>query len=306
MNLNRIQIGALILLFLVLASATNGENLPDAKLKALIVDGQNNHKVWPKTTRMMKKYLEETGLFTVDVATTKPSGTDEDFRPEFNKYDVVVTNYNGAPWPKQTQEDFVEFVKSGGGLVVVHAADNSFANWKEYNEMIGLGGWGGRNEKSGPYVYYNDKGEIVRDSSKGRGGHHGAQHPFVVVIRNPDHPITRGMPKAWLHEKDELYDYLRGPAKNMTVLATSFASQSKGGSGRHEPMLMTIEYGKGRVFHTPMGHGDYSQECVGFIVCLQRGTEWAATGKVTIGIPKDFPTLDKVSKRPFKSATNGK
>ncbi|MEE2642062.1 MAG: ThuA domain-containing protein, partial [Planctomycetota bacterium] len=200
-----------------------------------------------------------------------------------------------------TQKSFVDYIEKGGGFVVVHAANNAFGNWKEYNEIIGLGGWGGRNEKSGPYVYFNDKGEVVRDSSKGRGGHHGPQHPFAIVTRDAEHPITRGMPKAWLHEKDELYDYLRGPATNMNVLATALAAKEKGGSGRHEPMLMTIRYGKGRVFHTPMGHGEYSQECVGFIVSLQRGAEWAATGKVTQEIPKDFPGLDEVSKRKYEA-----
>ena len=65
---------------------------------------------------------------------------------------------------------------------------------------------------------------------------------------------------------------------------------------------MTIQYEKGRVFHTPMGHADYSQECVGFIVSLQRGAEWAATGKVTQPIPADFPTPGKTSTRPFSTA----
>jgi type 1 glutamine amidotransferase len=108
------------------------------------------------------------------------------------------------------------------------------------------------------------------------------------------------MPREWLHAQDELYDKLRGPAENMQILATAYASPDYGGSGKHEPMLMTISYGKGRVFHTPMGHADYSDECVGFIVSLQRGTEWAATGKVTqTEIPQDFPTADAVSVRKF-------
>lgn len=269
-------------------------------LKALIVDGQNNHGNWPTTTRMMKKYLEETGLFAVDVATTAKEGTDSSFKPEFGKYQVVVSNYNGADWPRETQEAFVKYVAGGGGFVVVHAANNSFGNWKEYNEIIGLGGWGGRNEKSGPYVYLDEKGKLVRDESKGSGGHHGPQHPFQIIVRDAEHPVTKGMPREWLHANDELYDLLRGPAENMRVLATAFAAKEKGGSGRHEPMIFTVEYGKGRVFHTPMGHGNDSQECVGFITTLQRGAEWAATGKVTTKIPSDFPTADKVSSRKFQ------
>ncbi|MEX1040995.1 MAG: ThuA domain-containing protein [Pirellulaceae bacterium] len=271
----------------------------DAKLKALIVDGQNNHGVWPKTTQMMKGFLEETGRFTVDVATTPPQGESlAGYRPKFAEYDVVVSNYNGDRWPKETEQDFVEYVKGGGGFVVVHAANNAFGDWDEYNQIIGLGGWGGRNEKSGPYVYFDEQGELVRDKTPGRGGNHGPQHPFQIVVRDAEHPITKGMPKAWMHTQDELYDLLRGPGENMKVLATAYADSAKGGTGRHEPMLMTISYGNGRVFHTPMGHAEYSMECVGFISSLQRGTEWAATGKVTIAIPDDFPEANEESARP--------
>lgn len=283
-------------LLLVVAPLLHAE----APLKALIVDGQNNHGNWPTTTQMMKQYLTETKLFDVDVATTAKSGTDPSFKPEFKKYDVVVSNYNGAPWPDETKQAFVDYVQGGGGFVSVHAANNAFGNWPEYNEMIGLGGWDGRSEKSGPYVYLDDQGKLVRDKSKGAGGSHGSQHPFLIIIRDGDHPITKGMPSEWMHANDELYDRLRGPAENMQVLGTAFAAKDKGGTGRHEPMLMTIQYGKGRVFHTPMGHGNDSQECVGFITTLQRGTEWAATGKVTVPVPSDFPTADKVSQRKFK------
>lgn len=264
-------------------------------LKALILDGQNNHD-WRATTPLLKRWLEETDLFHVDVATSPPGSDLSHFQPEFSKYDVVISNYNGQPWSVATQESFLKYVRDGGGFVVVHAANNAFGSWKEYNEIIGLGGWGGRNEDSGPYVYFQD-GEIVRDTSPGNGGSHGSQHAFQVVIRDPDHPITRGMPNSWLHGKDELYDRLRGPGTNMEVLATAYSDPAQGGRGQHEPMIMTIQYGKGRIFHTPMGHADYSMKCVGFITTYQRGTEWAATGEVTIPIPEEFPTRDKVSNR---------
>lgn len=166
----------------------------------------------------------------------------------------------------------------------MHAADNSFPKWAEYNEMIGVGGWGGRNEKSGPKLHWED-GKILRDTSPGGGGHHGAQHEFVVEIRDPAHPITKGLPVKWKHAKDELYDSLRGPAANLTVLATAFSDKQFGGTGRHEPMVMAISYGKGRVVHNAMGHAVYSLGDTGFQAVLARGCEWAATGQVTLPAP---------------------
>jgi type 1 glutamine amidotransferase len=265
--------------------------------KAIIVDGQNNHKNWPDTTKMMKKYLEDTKRFTVDVATTAAKGKDPNFRPEFKKYDLVVSNYNGEAWPEETQAAFEAFVTSGGGFACIHAADNAFPEWPAYNEMIGLGGWGGRSEKSGPYVYLDESGKAVRDESNGSGGHHGPQHPFQIVDLDAEQPITKGMPRTWMHVNDELYDKLRGPGRNMHILATTFSDPAFGGTGHHEPMILTLDYGKGRVFHTPMGHGNDSQSCVGFITTFIRGCEWAATGKVTEPIPADFPTADKTSER---------
>jgi len=263
------------------------------KISVLLIDGQNNH-AWKKTTPVLVDILEKSGHFAVDVATSPPGKDLAGFRPKFAKYDVVVSNYNGRMWPQETQRDFVEYMRGGGGFVVVHAADNAFGKWPEYNEIIGIGGWGGRNEKSGPYVRWRD-GKIVRDTQKGRGGGHGSQHDFIVETREPNHPIMKGLPTRWLHAKDELYDKMRGPAKNLTVLATSFADPKQRGSGEHEPMLLTIDYGKGRCFHTMLGHGPRAMQCVGFQITLLRGTEWAASGKVTItGVPDDFPTAEKV------------
>lgn len=284
-----------------------------APMKALIVNGQmNRDHDWKVSSLILKQILEQDGLFKVDFATSPPKGSNmEDFKPNFNVYDVVVLDYDGDYWSEQTRSAFVEYVNSGGGVVIYHSSNNAFPNWIEYNEITGLGGWGGRNEKSGPYIRWRD-GKIIRDISPGPGGSHPPQHAFQVVIRDKNHPVTKGLPEKWMHAQDELYSELRGPAKNLTVLATAYADPKKGGTGEHEPVLFTVNYGKGRVFHTVFGHARHlpvpSMECVGFIITLQRGAEWAATGKVTQKVPTDFPSATEVrtwknSKKPESGAS---
>ena len=146
--------------------------------------------------------------------------------------------------------------------------------------LIGIGGWGGRNEKSGPYLRLRGL-QWTRDLAAGPGGGHGPQHEFVVEVREPQHPIVRGLPARWLHTKDELYHGLRGPAENVTVLASAHSAATK----EHEPMLMVVPYGQGRVFHTTLGHAVEAVNGLGFQLTLARGTEWAATGRVTLPAP---------------------
>lgn len=268
-----------------------------APIKALLLDGQNNHQ-WAVTSPELKKILEADGLCTVDVATAPAKGGDiAAFKPDFAKYQVVVSNYNGELWSPETREAFEKYVSGGGGFVPVHAANNAFPEWKAYNEMIGLGGWGGRNEKSGPKLRLRD-GKWTADTAAGPGGHHGQQHEFLMVTRAPGHPIMAGLPAKWMHGKDELYDTLRGPAQNVTVLASAYSATTVGGTGEDEPLLLTIDYGKGRVFHTALGHAMEAIKCAGFATTLRRGVEWAATGKVAQKVPGDFPTAEKVSTRP--------
>ena len=119
-----------------------------------------------------------------------------------------------------------------------------------------------------------------------------------MVTRAPEHPIMAGLPNKWMHCQDELYDQLRGPARNVTVLASAISDPATGGTAEDEPLLMTIAYGKGRVFHTALGHGLEAIKCQGFATTLQRGVEWAATGKVTQKVPGDFPNETTTRSRP--------
>lgn len=274
----------------------------DEKIKVLVIDGQNNHGAWSKTTPLIIKTLEKAGRFDVTHTQTPAAGKakpnyskcqpevkdmPEDlqkewakWRPDFSKYDVIVSNYNGVLWPDEVRAAFEKYMKEGGGLVVVHAADNAFAQWQEYNKMIGVGGWYGRNEKCGPKIYW-ENGKLVKDNSPGKAGSHGKKAPVILENQAPDHPVMKGMPAKWMHPLDEIYCNMRGPAENITVLATAYSDKKQSGSGKQQPTLMALSYGKGRVIHEMLGHDERGFMGLGFQETLKRGTEWAATGKVT-------------------------
>jgi type 1 glutamine amidotransferase len=287
------------------AAAPADDKKPEGKIKVILIDGQNNHN-WKATTPLLKKELEDTGRFTVDVSSNLKEGDKPGeikdtvpFPPDLSKYDVLLSNYNGAAWPAEFQKSLEEKLKEGKiALVIVHAANNSFGNWAEYNKMIGMG-W--RGAGAGDRLTLDADGKEVRvEKGKGPGAGHGAGHAFKIVVRDSEHPITKGMPKEWMHAQDELYHGMRGPIENVHLLATAFSDKAKGGTGEHEPMIWTITYGKGRVFHTPMGHDLNGMRCIGFATTLRRGTEWAATGQVTLPIAQDFPTAEKTSSIPAK------
>ena len=291
-------LGALSLGLLAAAGTAAPVQKAGSKLRVVLIDGQNNHD-WRSTTPVMKKALEDTGRFRVDVSTYLnpndkrglPAGWKSvPFPPDLSKYDVVLSNYNGASWPKEFNHALDVRLKEGKvGLVIVHAANNSFGGWKEYNQMIGMG-WRGANYGRRLKVDENGK-EVIVPKGEDLGSSHRYTGPFAVVIRDPEHPVTKGMPREWMHARDELYDNMRGPIEHVHLLATAYSKGTK----TNEPMIWTVTYDKGRVFHTPMGHDVNAMHCVGFLTTLARGTEWAATGNVTLPLPSNFPTEKKAS-----------
>lgn len=234
---------------------------PGQAIKTLLVTGQNNHNWW-YTSRVHADTLEATGHFDVTI-TERPEKDLAD--PAFlSGFGLIVLDYNAAErWPAAAEKHFVDAVRGGTGLVAIHAANNAFDGWEDYERMLALL-W--------------RKGETS----------HGKFHEFKVEITDKAHPITHAL--ADFTTPDELYHKMVNPrGATYTLLARAMSSTESGGSGNFEPMALTVAFGKGRVFATPLGHVWKGQEGSkvsvvnpGFRAMLVRGAEWAATGTVTL------------------------
>ncbi|HVW85747.1 MAG TPA: family 16 glycoside hydrolase [Bryobacteraceae bacterium] len=279
-------------LFLILAVAlSSAAQSAHRTLSVLIIDGINNHD-WAAATRAIRSTLEGTGRFRVDVCTWPQ-------KPDFARYDVVVNNFNGGHlpdgvrWPRETELALEKYVRDGGGLVIFHAANNAFLQWPEYNEMIGLG-W--RDKSFGPGLAVVQNKVVTVPQGSGLDPGHGPRHDFELFVLDKDHPITRGLPAHWTHPAEQLTHGQHGPAHGLTVLTYAYSEVSRQG----EPMDWIRQYGKGRVYTTMLGHTwkdepNPNLDDVSFQALFARGTEWAATGTVTL--PADLG---------WKSLMNGK
>ena len=244
-----------------------------AKIQTLIITGQNGHD-WRGTTPILRKLLEDTGRFEVRVTEEFRGAGPDTLAP----YDLVVLNYYDKKqpalrWGERAENALLNFVRSGKGLVVYHFSIAAFEGWSEFEKMSGAN-WRPNN------------------------GHHSARHDFTVTIKDVDDPIVCGMKASFAEADDELYANLKWqPEGSYHVLAAAWddhalyqgtSSQPIPGPGIFQPMLWTVKYGTGRVFVTALGHDPAAMRGSGFITTLQRGSEWAATGKATIPIPDEI------------------
>ena len=253
--LRRPLAAALFLLSPLSFSVLSAEPIP-----LLLITGENNHDC-KYTSAVHKATLEKTGRFTVDF-TEKPAATLADAEG-LKKYKAFVLDYNGKRWGEAAETNFLAAVKGGTGVAVIHAANNAFSGWVEYEKLVG---------------------DCWRE-----GTGHGKFHRFDVTITDRDHPITKDLPDLKAHP-DELYHklvHMHGVERR--VLATALSSKESNGTGNEEPMIIVLQYGQGRVFHTPLGHvwrnAEETKASVNdpqFQLLLARGTEWAATGECTI------------------------
>jgi hypothetical protein len=281
------------------------------RLKILIIDGINNH-TWQIATAAIGEILTDTGTFVVDVSTTPPESADgaawEAWHPDFNHYDAVVINFNSGhdakavTWPAPVRTAFEEYVRNGGGMISFHAANNTFLLWPDYNQMIGMG-W--RPKAFGPSVHIGENDEvIVVPAGEGFDPNHPRRLDFQIHVRDTGHPITKDMPQVWLHPSEQLTHGQHGAVRGFTFLTYAHSPVTN----QNEPMDWVHDFGKGRVYVTMLGH-TWAKEpspdlnCVGFQTLLARGVEWAASGSVTIPIPRDFPGPDRISLHPLKCVT---
>ncbi len=274
-------------------------------IRVLITDGHSNHD-WKRTTALVGGILRGTGLFTVGVSTA-PSREDDpawkSWSPRFSDYDVVIQNYNnmggGASWPEPARKALEHFVLGGGGLFILHSANNAFPEWEEYNRMIGMG-W--RPVSYGFALKLASHGDVIRiPPSEGSETNHG-KRTDRIIHRTGEDPVHAGMPSAWMTPLVEVYTHARGPAENVTVL--SWAEEPT--THEHWPIEWTIQYGKGRVYNSTFGHVWKNEQdpvdlrCAGFQTVLIRALQWLAHRPATWPVPPDFPTAEHVSLRPLQ------
>lgn len=274
-------------------------------IKVLIVDGMSNHD-WEQTTRIVRAIYALGGFFSVDV-TTAPrvaaASAWEAWKPDFSRYEVVLMNYNSgdAPgslnWPADKRALLEGFVRGGGGLYILHAANNSFPDWPEYNKMIGTG-W--RTSGFGSAIKVeNDLRLTLIPPGTGPGTGHGnrSDAPIRILKR---HPINKGYPDAYLASTLEIYQYARGPAADCQVLSYAYDGPASGGSKLNWPIEILIGYGKGQVYNATPGHvwaGDSMPDAVrdvSFQTTLLRATEWLARKEILYPVPAAFNTETKV------------
>ena len=229
------------------------------KIPVLLITGANNHW-WQWTHLELVKILEESGKFEVTVTTDPETAL---ATGDLSRYRAFVLDYNRRErWSREAEGRFLEHVADGTGVALVHAADNAFEGWEEYEKLAALC-W-----------------------REGTG--HGRFHSFDVKVTDRDHPITRDMPDLVGHP-DELYHKLvHMHDTDYRVLATAHSSKESGGTGEDEPMVVVKEYGQGRIFHNILGHAwpgvegsKISFQNPQFRDLMVRGTEWAATGEVS-------------------------
>ncbi|MFZ5829982.1 MAG: ThuA domain-containing protein [Planctomycetota bacterium] len=224
-------------------SPDQGTQLPENGIRVLIVSGIDwKGHLFKETGPALREVLEKDPRIDVRLV------EDADFLSSdaIDKYDVLFLHFkNYLPLLNDdaAKKKLTEFVGNGKGLVVFHFAQGAFPEWPEFEKLAGR--------------------TFLWGASK-----HDKRGPFSVRIADPQHPITRGLQDFEID--DELYHTLHGDTP-IHVVATARSNMT----GKDEPIAFVLEYGKGRVFHTPLGHDVKAITNAGAAELIRRGTVWA-------------------------------
>jgi type 1 glutamine amidotransferase len=225
----------------------------------LVLTGQGEHG-WQLTSPCLRRLLAEIGRFDVRVCES-PVGLTARTLADF---DVLVDHRAAPAQENETEQAIAGFVAAGKGLVVTHAA---------LGRGIGLSA----PDAARPRARTESLGQSLdHRPASAENSAHTPVHFLEVKIARPEHPIARGMNKSF-KTADAVYRGLAVPP-SAEVIATA----QEGGSGKEESVLFTYAQGKGRVFACALGHDAAAMQEREFIFTFARGTEWAATGSVTL------------------------
>jgi len=221
--------------------------------RILIITGEDGHK-WRETTPILKAQIEQDSRMHVEVLDDLKKLETTDLSP----YAALILHFkNDDPnIPGRSAFDALSnYVRKGGGLVIVHYASCAFNEFgDDYRALAG---------RSCP-----TKKEWKRNPLPRQMRGHDPFGQFTVHIVRHDHPITQGL--VDFETTDELYTYLAGETPiNTLAEATSKVD------GNVYPMAFTLMVGEGRVFHIPLGHNQ-SIGLPGTAQLLRRGTAWVA------------------------------
>lgn len=240
----------LLCLAAVLAGCASGPSPDGPPARVLLVTGEDypGH-LWQQTAPVVAALLAADPRLQVETVDDLNALRDLDLAAR----DVVVAhfkNYDPGVPGRAGFDALATFVANGGGLVLLHFACGAFQEFRD--EFTRLAGRTWDPELRG----------------------HDPHGPFTVEIVDPDHPITRGLEAFWT--TDELYTCLHGDVP-IQVLAQSRSRVD----GQLYPMAFVLEYGAGRVFHTPLGHDVAAFQNPGTAELIRRGTVWAARRRGT-------------------------
>jgi type 1 glutamine amidotransferase len=198
---------------------------------------------WRRTAPVLADVLREDNRLDVRIV-EDPHFLDSS---ALQRYDVVVVHFMNwqqpAPGPK-ARANLQKFVQGGKGLFVVHFGCGAFQDWPEFRNLAGR----------------------VWDPNARA---HDPRGPFQVNITETPHPITQGIRS--FETDDELYTCLTGD-RPVDMLATARSKVD----GKDYPMAFAFSYGKGRVFHSTLGHDVKAINNAGTAELFRRGCAWAA------------------------------